>query len=746
MRQIKFPEILDFESLPMPREYRNALARPNGAVETDDIIFSLQAIEKKIGVDNSIDKFSFDYRINELEDFRDEIVFTDLGDVPSSYSGYGGYVVKVKTDESGLEFSVGGGSVVSFTDLDDVPASYSGCGGYFVKVNSGATALEFVASSVGAHQLDSATYHTVSGLTDGHFLKATGANSFGFEAHGLTYSDVGAAASSHSHPSSEITDWGTYVNQAVLTSSSPTFVNLTITSFASNWTNAGRTVADLGIITTCDINGGSIDGTAIGANSASTAIFTTAEATTNLGLGNSQIWGTSANKVFCIGIGTAPASSPVNAVQIYGANYGVDTTGCVHFRDEEGNVQRFYLNSATADLGTVLSNCGLRTAGTAYPITTSGTVQFTGSVTATGGLSLSSNNLTMTGVNISCPGGTGVSIGTLTTQLVSFHGVIPCDQAGATEDLGTVLSDKGLRASGTAYPITTSGAVNLSGSLTIECAYSNGGTYVDSVDTITNGVAVIAKNVYIYTTSGTGYLRKMIGADSSNYIYIGQTGTSLVPGIILQAGNAGYISFVPGTGEALRLASDKTATFYGNAVFSSYISSNLLPSSADGYDLGSSTYYWNDTYTHYLRFYSSSGAGGYMYTSASGNLIIMGGATSSGGFQFFGGTGSSTGAALTITANAHSSMAGDVHLHAGAGSGSDYGRLRLAVYGGGAEATYDVIECTWNGTERTLGFFNVTPVVRQSHLADPAATTAALASWAANINLYLERYGLMKTS
>jgi len=63
-----------------------------------------------------------------------------------------------------------------------------------------------------AHQLDSATYHTVSGLTAGHFLKATGATTFGFAAHGLTYSDVGAAASSHAHAASEITS-GTLLHE-----------------------------------------------------------------------------------------------------------------------------------------------------------------------------------------------------------------------------------------------------------------------------------------------------------------------------------------------------------------------------------------------------------------------------------------------------------------------------------------------------------------------------------------------------
>ena len=42
----------------------------------------------------------------------------------------------------------------------------------------------------------------------------------------------------------------------------------TIASMAGNWTNAGRTVADAGILTTVDINGGTIDGTVIGAASA----------------------------------------------------------------------------------------------------------------------------------------------------------------------------------------------------------------------------------------------------------------------------------------------------------------------------------------------------------------------------------------------------------------------------------------------------------------------------------------------
>lgn len=50
------------------------------------------------------------------------------------------------------------------------------------------------------------------------------------------------------------------------------------------------------------------------------------------------------------------------------------------------------------------------------------------------------------------------------------------------------------------------------------------------------------------------------------------------------------------------------------------------------------------------------------------------------------------------------------------------------------------------GSTQKVGFFGATPVIRQAHLADPAANIAALAEWAANVNLYLERFGLVATS
>ena len=56
--------------------------------------------------------------------------------------------------------------------------------------------------------------------------------------------------------------------------------NGTSFSMGSNWTNASRTVADLGTVTTVDINGGSMDGVVIGAASAQAGTFAALNAST----------------------------------------------------------------------------------------------------------------------------------------------------------------------------------------------------------------------------------------------------------------------------------------------------------------------------------------------------------------------------------------------------------------------------------------------------------------------------------
>src|SRR3990167_7923430 len=57
-------------------------------------------------------------------------------------------------------------------------------------------------------------------------------------------------------------------------------------TFESGVTFASQTIADLGTVTTCNIDGGTIDGVTIGGSSAGAGTFTTVTATTSIALGD----------------------------------------------------------------------------------------------------------------------------------------------------------------------------------------------------------------------------------------------------------------------------------------------------------------------------------------------------------------------------------------------------------------------------------------------------------------------------
>jgi len=71
--------------------------------------------------------------------------------------------------------------------------------------------------------------------------------------------------------------------------STGSFGALAIGEVISNWTNAGNTVADLGTITTADINGGTIDGTTIGSTTHTSIKGTFVQATEELYIGGTVI-------------------------------------------------------------------------------------------------------------------------------------------------------------------------------------------------------------------------------------------------------------------------------------------------------------------------------------------------------------------------------------------------------------------------------------------------------------------------
>lgn len=93
--------------------------------------------------------------------------------------------------------------------------------------------------------------------------------------------------------------------------------------------------------------------------------------------------------------------------------------------------------------------------------------------------------------------------------------------------------------------------------------YSRGGSFTGtgtSPDTVTNASLVMPYATYIYGyTEDNVSLRKIIGIsannDATDNLDVGQTGTAIIKSVNLKAGNAGFITFVPGGGEAVRILS-----------------------------------------------------------------------------------------------------------------------------------------------------------------------------------------------
>ena len=150
--------------------------------------------------------------------------------------------------------------------------------------------------------------------------------------------------------------------------------------------------------------------------------------------------------------------------------------------------------AAATDLGTALANLGLRASGATYGISTTGTVAANtltsnNTFTSSGTSSLVGNITIGNAANFILDTVAGNKFGTSTSQKLAFYNSSPIVQPGATTDLGTVLSNLGLRAAGTAYPITTSGAVNFTGGVTIA----------------TTNLTITDKDVVLGTTTGTKF-------------------------------------------------------------------------------------------------------------------------------------------------------------------------------------------------------------------------------------------------
>ena len=186
---------------------------------------------------------------------------------------------------------------------------------YDVDYNSGAVRLRLRNSS-GAVKASIAESGLISGSGD---LKAAGALIVGGQQYGIN-SNGAVTGSSASLTSLSVGDGNiTNVGDIALDSISADGSSF---SFGSNWTAAGRTCANLGTVTTADIDGGSIDGTAIGAASQSTIKATTISGSSTLEVGGNLT--TAGNVKF---LGSADASIDVNVDSLY-------------FRDGDGLMKR----------------------------------------------------------------------------------------------------------------------------------------------------------------------------------------------------------------------------------------------------------------------------------------------------------------------------------------------------------------------------------------------------------------------
>ncbi len=175
-----------------------------------------------------------------------------------------GYATKIYMKQGGAEQVVKSGGKITIESggiQDFENGAYLKIGGVQVtpsaaelNVLDGVTAGTTVASK--AVVVDGNRYVTYLGITDARLTDVTISDTMSVTGN--------AVLNATSFNDKNITNVGDIALDSITADDGSSF------SMGSNWTNAGRTVADLGIVTTVDINGGSIDGVTIGAAAAPT--------------------------------------------------------------------------------------------------------------------------------------------------------------------------------------------------------------------------------------------------------------------------------------------------------------------------------------------------------------------------------------------------------------------------------------------------------------------------------------------
>lgn len=226
---------------------------------------------------------------------------------------------------------------------------------------------------------------------------------------------------------------------------------------------------------------------------------------TGTGTGNTQIQAVggggsgstdqAAATVATFAIGTVTFADAYNFVfgTSTGTKFGTGTTQRIGFFNASPVVQP----GATIEIGTVLSNLGLRTGGTAYPITTSGAISFTGTIGLGGAVTVTDAKDFAIGTT------NGTKFGTGTTQKIGFWNATPIVQPANTVAIDTLLANTGLRASGGAANFATKLQIPSLAASTTEGDFWSDSTQ-KSLATFTDGIkAMLSGCVFTQTADKT---------------------------------------------------------------------------------------------------------------------------------------------------------------------------------------------------------------------------------------------------
>lgn len=220
-----------------------------------------------------------------------------------------------------------------------------------------------------------------------------------------------------------------------------------------------------------------------------------------------------------------------------------------------------------------------------------------------GGAMSVAGNITLTDAKNIIVGSTnGTKIGTATSQKLGFFNATPVVQQGATTDLGTDLSNLGFRASGTAYPITTSGTktfsdltasrpviTNGSSALTTGTYSGNTTTFGTTSGTLTSGhgAKFDASGNLVDSGSAAGTVTSIIASTGLSGGTITTTGTVSSNAVYQVSYQPGLLTAVTGTKSVYAKVS-KTSTV-DNIEGSSYIFSCVSNPTITFYECGTSS-------------------------------------------------------------------------------------------------------------------------------------------------------------